>query len=28
LPDMGLEVYMLGLEKLSTGKLTTAELPQ
>jgi hypothetical protein len=28
LPDLGLEVYMLGLEKLSTGKATTAELPK
>jgi hypothetical protein len=27
LPDLGLEVYMLGLDKLSTGKATTAELP-
>jgi hypothetical protein len=28
LPDLGLEVYMLGLDKLSTGKATTAELPK
>ncbi len=28
LPDLGLEVYMLGLEKLSTGKATRAELPK
>ncbi len=28
LPDLGLEVYMLGLEKLSTGKATVAELPK
>jgi len=28
LPDLGLEVYMLGLEKLSAGRVTTAELPQ
>ena len=28
LPDLGLEVYMLGLDKLSTGKATTAELPR
>jgi hypothetical protein len=28
LPDLGLEVYMLGLEKLSTGKATAAELPK
>jgi hypothetical protein len=28
LPDLGLEVYMLGLEKLSTGKATLAELPK
>jgi hypothetical protein len=28
LPDLGLEVYMLGLEKLATGKATPAELPR
>ena len=28
LPSLGLEVYMLGLEKLPSGKATTAELPQ
>ena len=28
LPDLGLEVYMLGLDKLSTGKATAAELPK
>jgi hypothetical protein len=28
LPDLGLEVYMLGLDKLSAGKATTAELPK
>jgi hypothetical protein len=28
LPDLGLEVYMLGLEKLETGKATVAELPK
>jgi len=28
LPDLGLEVYMLGLEKLSSGKVTTAAVPQ
>lgn len=28
LPDLGLEVYMLGLDKLATGKATTAELPR
>ncbi|MDQ6771032.1 MAG: hypothetical protein M3Z54_13715 [Gemmatimonadota bacterium] len=28
LPSLGLEVYMLGLEKLATGKATTAELPR
>jgi hypothetical protein len=28
LPDLGLEVYMLGLEKLATGKATAAELPK
>jgi hypothetical protein len=28
LPDMGLMVYMLGVEKLSSGKVTTAELPR
>jgi hypothetical protein len=28
LPDLGLEVYMLGLEKLPTGTATTAELPK
>jgi hypothetical protein len=28
LPDLGLEVHMLGLDKLSTGKATTAELPK
>ena len=28
LPDLGLEVYMLGLDKLSSGKATTAELPK
>lgn len=28
LPDLGLEVYMLGLEKLATGRATTAELPR
>jgi hypothetical protein len=28
LPDLGLEVYMLGLDKLSNGKATTAELPR
>ena len=28
LPDLGLEVYMLGVDKLSTGKVTTAELPK
>jgi hypothetical protein len=28
LPDLGLEVYMLGLEKLSAGKATIAELPK
>jgi hypothetical protein len=28
LPDLGLEVYMVGLDKLSTGKATAAELPK
>ena len=28
LPDLGLEVFMLGLDKLATGKATTAELPR
>ncbi len=28
LPDLGLEVYMLGFEKLSTGKAATKELPK
>ena len=28
LPDLGLEVYMLGLDKLATGKATVAELPK
>jgi hypothetical protein len=28
LPDLGLEVYMLGLDKLSNGKATRAELPK
>jgi hypothetical protein len=28
LPDQGLEVYMLGLEKLATGSATAAELPR
>ena len=28
LPDMGLEVYMLGLDKLTSGRATTAELPR
>jgi hypothetical protein len=29
LPDLGLEVYMLGIEKLSSGKAaTTADLPK
>ena len=28
LPDLGLEVYMLGVDKLATGKATTAELPR
>ncbi|GAC1419605.1 MAG: hypothetical protein NVSMB53_18500 [Gemmatimonadaceae bacterium] len=28
LPDLGPEVYMLGLDKLSTGKATMAELPK
>jgi hypothetical protein len=28
LPDLGLEVYMLGLDKLSAGKATTVELPK
>jgi hypothetical protein len=28
LPDLGLEVYMLGLEKLSTGKAVASELPR
>jgi hypothetical protein len=28
LPDQGLEVYMLGLDKLLTGTATTAELPK
>lgn len=28
LPNLGLEVYMLGLEKPATGKATTAELPR
>jgi hypothetical protein len=28
LPDLGLEVYMLGLEKLSAANTTTAELPK
>lgn len=28
LPSLGLEVYMLGLEKLASGKATAAELPQ
>jgi len=28
LPSMGLEVYMLGLEKLAAGKATVAELPR
>ncbi len=28
LPDLGLEVYMLGLDKLSSGKATAAELPR
>jgi hypothetical protein len=28
LSDLGLEVYMLGLEKLSTGKASVAELPK
>jgi hypothetical protein len=27
LPDMGLMVYMLGVDKLASGKVTTAELP-
>ena len=28
LPSLGLQVYMLGLEKLPAGKATLAELPQ
>jgi hypothetical protein len=28
LPDLGLEVYMLGIDKLSTGKASRAELPK
>jgi len=28
LPDLGLEVFMLGLDKLATGKATKAELPR
>jgi len=28
LPDLGLEVFMLGLDKLATGKATAAELPR
>lgn len=28
LPSMGLEVYMLGVDKLATGKATAAELPR
>ena len=28
LPDLGLEVYMLGLDKLSAGKATATELPR
>lgn len=28
LPDLGLEVHMLGLDKLATGEARTAELPQ
>lgn len=28
LPDLGLEVYMLGLDKLASGKAATAELPR
>jgi hypothetical protein len=28
LPDLGLEVYMLGLDKLGTEKATVAELPK
>jgi hypothetical protein len=28
LPDLGLEVYMLGLDKLSAGQATAAELPK
>jgi len=28
LPDLGLEVYMLGVDKLSTAKASTAELPK
>ena len=27
LPSLGLEVYMLGLDKLTTGSVTVAELP-
>lgn len=27
LPSLGLEVYMLGLEKLASGKASAAELP-